>query len=225
MFLWCCCDKSAEGGMDSVHTMPAIQDSETKEPEDIVENTLEMNETSGSFTVQVKLPEMYLCHLGLELDDVDSRGPMIVSIGTGVVDNFNKENPKKSLKAYDCITSVDGKFGEMRVLVDALKDGMQKADRTMHLTVARPTPFKIILEKSELKLGAQLNYKASSQGISLAQIAHGGRFERWNALNPDVPVKAGDRIIEIGGAKLSGGKMLQELKKQDTDLVLTLLRY
>eukprot|EP00435_Cladocopium_sp_Y103_P032838 s3749_g8.t1 len=164
--------------------MPAIQESEMKEREEIVENTLEMNEKHGSFTVKIKLPEMYLCHLGLELDDVDPRGPMIVSVGNGVVEAFNTENPSRALKPFDCITAVNGTTGEMKAVVEALKTGLQAAERTMHLTVARPTPYKIILEKSGIKLGAQLNYKPSSQGISLAQIAHGGRFEKWNALNP-----------------------------------------
>lgn len=222
---WCCCDKSTDGGIDAVHTMPAIQDSETKERGEIVENTLEMNEIHGSFAVKINLPEMYLCHLGLELDDVDPRGPMIVSVGNGVVEAFNTENPSRALKPFDCITAVNGTSGTMKTVVDALKTGLQATERVMHLTVARPTPYKIILEKSNIKLGAQLNYKPSSQGISLAQIAHGGRFERWNALNPDLQVKAGDRIVEVSGSRLQGGKLLEELKKEDTELMLTLLRY
>ena len=40
--------------------------------------------------VAIKLPEMYLRHLGIELDDIDPRGPMIMSIAGGVVDAFNK---------------------------------------------------------------------------------------------------------------------------------------
>eukprot|EP00913_Durusdinium_trenchii_P005356 g4997.t1 len=53
----------------------------------------------------------------------------------------------------------------------------------------------------------------------------GGRFDKWNQDNPDVIVKVGDRIIEVNGVRMLGGEMLGELKKQDEDLTLTLLRY
>ena len=41
--------------------------------------------------MKIKLPEMYLRHLGMELDDIDPRGPMIMSIASGVVEAFNKD--------------------------------------------------------------------------------------------------------------------------------------
>ncbi|CAK9022358.1 unnamed protein product [Durusdinium trenchii] len=243
MFFLCCCEKGESTGMDAVHTMPAINDTEKHE---IVENTLEMNDKKGSFTVNVRLPEMYLRHLGVELDDVDDRGPMLMTITSGVIDTFNTENPTKAMKPFDCITAVNGKTGDKKLLLETLKAAMKSSEKSLHLTLARPTPYKIILEKSSLRLGAQLNYKPSSRGsrscknflpcpmsfemiapgwISLAQIADGGRFDKWNQDNPDVIVKVGDRIIEVNGVRMLGGEMLGELKKQDEDLTLTLLRY
>eukprot|EP00434_Breviolum_minutum_P021738 symbB.v1.2.019188.t1/scaffold1561.1/size111715/4 len=203
--------------------MPAIQDD--REKDDVVENTLEMNEKTGSFTVQISLPEMYLRNMGLEFDDVDPRGPMIMSISNGVIQEFNKDNPAKALKPWDCITAVNGQSGNIKVVVDALKNAMLTSDKILHLTVARPTPYQVTLEKASLKLGAQLNYKPSSKGISLSQITSGGRFDKWNSLNPDQQIMVGDRIIAVADAELVGAEMLEALKSQDKDLALTILRY
>ncbi|CAE7813921.1 Ank3, partial [Symbiodinium microadriaticum] len=96
-----------------VSPVPVIEEEVPKKPAAApAEVALKAAPESGIFTVEIPLPASKPAQLGLDLDAIDSKGPIIVSVMPGVLKDFNDANPALSLEAYDRIEAVNGETGE-----------------------------------------------------------------------------------------------------------------
>ncbi|CAJ1434925.1 unnamed protein product [Effrenium voratum] len=239
MFCYCCDAKQSDMELKPVDVMPVLEREELvekREPQEPVQDATPEAKAasppakapepkavdSGVFTASIAMPEKPRT-LGLEWDDIDAKGPMIVGFSEGIVLKFNQDQPAKALRVYDRITSVKGAFGHVKKLCSSLQAAMEKDDELV-VTVTRPKQLSISVAKGDEPLGAQLNFKDSSAGLTVVQVADGGALAKWNTANPENAILPGDRVIKINGKLLKGGQMVEAFKKETT-LELTLLRY
>eukprot|EP00435_Cladocopium_sp_Y103_P023582 s1230_g5.t1 len=57
----------------------------------------------GIFDVALKIPELNMSQLGLEIDVTDERGLVVANIGEGLFQRFNELYPTQALRVYDKI--------------------------------------------------------------------------------------------------------------------------
>jgi len=74
--------------------------------------------------------------------------------------------------------------------------------------------FVIVLDKSRgERLGVDVTPADGETSFLIAGISPEGLFAKWNSNNRYRPVRPGDRIFEVNGARGNAGAMFEELKK------------
>ncbi|CAE7344084.1 Ank3 [Symbiodinium natans] len=136
---------------------------------------------SGTFTVEIPLPSSKPAQLGLDLDAIDPKGPIIVSVMPGVLKDFNDSNPATALQAYDRIEAVNGETGDPAKLYKAMSAAMEDLTKgKFTLKINRPRTFSASITKTGEPLGTQLNFKVSSAGIVVTRVSSGGLIAKHN---------------------------------------------
>lgn len=160
------------------------------------------------FTVTMQKTEGSV--LGLDVDLLDGETLHVSSIKAGMLDNHNKTAPD------DCkvlpgvfIIGVNGVQGNAQLMVTRLKE-----DRTITLTLRRPSEFSIVATKKGGTLGMDLNYAPT--GISLLVLkVNDGPVAEWNKANPDMQVKKFDRISAVNGVAGTSKELYEKMKSSD----------
>eukprot|EP00439_Symbiodinium_sp_Y106_P036029 s2948_g4.t1 len=221
-----CCEVEEQGIAMEVSPVPVIEEEVPKRPAAApAEVALKAAPTSGIFTVEIPLPGSKPAQLGLDLDAIDSKGPIIVGIMPGVLKDFNDANPALSLEAYDRIEAVNGETGEPSKLYKAMTSAVEDLTKgKFTLKICRPRKFTASITKTGEPLGTQLNFKVSSAGIVVTRVSHGGLISKHNEQNPSSQILPGDRVGAVNGSHLKGGAMVDSLKKEP-NLNLTVYRY
>ena len=171
----------------------------------------------GSF--QVVVPTKGFSTLGLQTDLLEPMMPMILEIGDGAIQKFNKTFPGSSLKPYDVLESVDEatSWDDMETKISG-----ELPDK-MTVNVKRPRKVKVSFEKTG-PVGMRLDYKNKSNGIVVKEIDAKGLQAAWNSQNVSDAIGIGDRIIEFDGQKCPGGELMNRLKKE-SKIIFTALKY
>lgn len=165
--------------------------------------------------------------LGLDVDNLDSRGSLITGIHEGLIDVHNLNHPQQAVRPFDSIIGLNGTCGPisqlLRVKMSSLPAEPVAAAPRLMLGILRPDRRKVRLVKPG-ELGVQLKYTNSSTGIVVSHISEHGLIADWNASHPETSVCPGDRIIEINGRVLNGREMLEHIRRE-VELEMTVLHY
>jgi len=165
--------------------------------------------------------------LGLDVDNLDSRGSLITGIHDGLIDVHNLNHPQQAVRPFDSIVGLNGTCGQisqlLRVKMSSLPAEPVAAAPRLMLGILRPDRRKVRLVKPG-ELGVQLKYTNSSTGIVISHISEQGLIADWNASHPDASVCPGDRIVEINGRMLTGRVMLEHIRRE-VELEMTVLHY
>lgn len=177
---------------------------------------------SNAWSIQLPIKKGVTPSLGLELDGIDPKGWTIISIGEGMVQEFNVTHPDLALKPFDRIEAVNG-------MSDDLSKAMAEAFENPKLGIAslricRPKVLDVLIAKKGEPLGVKLNFTASSAGILLQEVYPEGMIAKWNEKNPLTPIKPCDRLGAVNGAVMKGEAMVAMLKKEP-ELTWTVYRY
>lgn len=144
--------------------------------------------------------------LGLDLDIQDNCSAYVVAIREGPFQTFNQSSePNKQLRAGDFILKVNGVTGKGSKLLDQMKQ-----DSHLDLLVRRPQEITAALERSDhgKKLGIEVTNHPIGKSLLITKIS-AGLVREWNEKNGSQELKAGDRVVAVGGQRGSA----QELKK------------
>ncbi|CAK9116273.1 unnamed protein product [Durusdinium trenchii] len=164
--------------------------------------------------------------LGIEVDNTDLRGSMILHISEdGLVQRHNELNPQHAISVYDRIVSLNGEATPITEL-HRLRLSSGQIGQSLVLVLSRPKLLPLSLTKDG-SLGLQMKYTVKSAGIIIDAVLPSGLIEEWNASHElSERVMAGDRIIALDGQQMPGRKMVDELKmRMGTPLELTILHY
>eukprot|EP00437_Effrenium_voratum_P027628 CAMPEP_0181411588 /NCGR_PEP_ID=MMETSP1110-20121109/7958_1 /TAXON_ID=174948 /ORGANISM="Symbiodinium sp., Strain CCMP421" /LENGTH=224 /DNA_ID=CAMNT_0023534223 /DNA_START=70 /DNA_END=745 /DNA_ORIENTATION=- len=222
MLCMCCESADDKGSSVMVDQVPAVSEAVpvlTKEKAKV---------ESNAWSIQLPIKKGVTPSLGLELDGIDPKGWTIISIGEGMVQEFNVAHPDLALKPFDRIEAVNGTS-------DDLSKAMAEAFENPKLGIAslricRPKVLDVLIAKKGEPLGVKLNFTASSAGPctcnqdSPAGGLSKGMIAKWNEKNPLTPIKPCDRLGAVNGAVMKGEAMVAMLKKEP-ELTWTVYRY
>lgn len=160
--------------------------------------------------------------LGADFDTTDiHRGLMVKAIlDDGLLPDWNRSDPERSVRPYDKIFEVNGQAGT----VEELQDRIVLSGEELTLSVRRPEHREISLVREGNSLGVKLHYKKSSRGVVINEILPEGLLKNWNDAHPSLRIVPGDRILAIGGAT-SGAEDMTKMLSTDDKLDLTILHY
>ncbi|CAK9115846.1 unnamed protein product [Durusdinium trenchii] len=208
--MFCCC-----GTDDEEIVLAEVPSSHVLDPTD----------TQGRFRVSLDL-NASSPQLGIEVDNTDLRGSMILHISEdGLVQRHNELNPQHAISVYDRIVSLNGEATPITEL-HRLRLSSGQIGQSLVLVLSRPKLLPLSLTKDG-SLGLQMKYTVKSAGIIIDAVLPSGLIEEWNASHElSERVMAGDRIIALDGQQMPGRKMVDELKmRMGTPLELTILHY
>lgn len=182
----------------------------------------------GIFDVALKIPELKMSQLGLEIDVTDERGLVVANIGEGLFQRFNELYPTQALRIYDKILSAND-VKQSAEMYKTMKSSLNEKKDLLMLSVSRPSRFEVTIS-SHGQLGMKLNYKNNSAGICITAITDGGLLDKWNKAHFDHQALPGDHIIALGGKEMRGLELIEGIKAEQAqttpqEMRLTLLRY
>jgi hypothetical protein len=179
--------------------------------------TQPLEETRGMiFTVQVTRPSGRA--IGVELDFVEGDCVVIAEFTPGTFKDWNEANPSSAVQEHDRILQVNG-VRLVRELVGKLKE-----DSTWKLSIQRPMSFTVVVRKGgATSLGLELRHAANGKSLLITKLSE-GPLSVWNAANPDLKVKPGDRIVGLNGVQGRADKLLEYSKTAST-LTMKIIRY
>eukprot|EP00434_Breviolum_minutum_P029849 symbB.v1.2.026391.t1/scaffold2559.1/size125745/10 len=207
--MFCCCS-GEDGTLAEVDAKPAVDEVGQASTEMMVELPFVGD-------LEVRLQARPGGDLGIELDLIDSKGPVI----TGISEALTILKADRDVKVFDRIKSVNGKTGTATELYDMLRS---KDQEIWTLQLTRPKERHVTVPKYGKPLGAQMDFKDDSLGIVVTEVQSGGVLSQWNAEHPTESIDVGDRIVKLSGEELQGMKLIQKIKEEKV-LHFTILRY
>mmetsp|Transcript_33026 Transcript_33026/g.61911 ORF Transcript_33026/g.61911 Transcript_33026/m.61911 type:complete len:228 (+) Transcript_33026:50-733(+) len=223
-----CCEIDDKATTVEVAAIPVVE--EVKMPAEKKVDTIKEEEPAaappfGLFSVELEMSGARAGGLGLELDAIDPKGLLVVTIAPGLIQDFNAKNPALALKPFDRIQAVNGESAEPAKLYEAMTSSAESTSAgSLKLEICRPRAFSAKIVKTGEPLGTQLNFKVSSAGIVVTRVSPGGLISKWNETNPGSEILPGDRVGALNGNALKGGAMVEGLKKE-SEVNLTVYRY
>jgi hypothetical protein len=166
--------------------------------------------------------------LGIEVEPCTECLLQIMSIGKGLVQEWNDANPEEAVEEQDYICAANSIYGDTDLLLDECR-----ATKPLKLTLRRPfnkvcpppmseTTFQISVDKQDgKKLGIDVNHEHG--GELFIESIDDGLIADWNRDNPDSMVLPEDRIVEVNSKKGDVQLLLNECMKNIV-LDMTILR-
>lgn len=180
-----------------------------------------VNSQFASGTFDIRLEMRVGERLGALLDILDLKTLRVVHIREeGRLRKHNNENPARKQVHEGCfIVSVNGKSGDVEVMVDELQ-----RTRIWRMTVARLYKYSAALRKTG-PLCLDLHFEPEGNCVVIRRIGEG----MVKAYNEDLPegaeaIKVGDRIYSVNGQSLTATQMLNEIRDARDELSLELGR-
>eukprot|EP00439_Symbiodinium_sp_Y106_P041138 s2318_g5.t1 len=196
MLCMCCESADDKGSSVMVDQVPAVS-----EAVPVFKDKPKVESTAWS--IQIPIKKGVAPSLGLELDGIDPKGWTIISIGDGLIQEFNVAHPDLALRAFDRIEAVNGVSDD---LSKAMAEAFENPKLGMaSLRICRPKVIDVLIAKKGEPLGVKLNFTASSAGILLQEVYPEGMIAKWNEKNPLTPIKPCDRLGAVNGAVIKGG--------------------
>mmetsp|Transcript_114362 Transcript_114362/g.180017 ORF Transcript_114362/g.180017 Transcript_114362/m.180017 type:complete len:280 (-) Transcript_114362:57-896(-) len=166
--------------------------------------------------------------LGIEVEHFTDHLLIVMSIGDGLVHDWNLANPDLMMEEQDYICAVNDVSGDVELILDECR-----LSKPLTLTVRRPLnkpvaptirdiEFKISLDRSTgMKLGIDVNHE-NGPHLYIESIDV-GLVSMWNDRHPEREVLPDDRIVEVNSKRGTVDVLLEECMK-NIMLEMTILR-
>jgi len=151
--------------------------------------------------------------MGLDIDAQDNTFVYVTAVNAGPFSLYNRAvAPSEQLRSGDFIARANGVGGSASGILEQMKQNAR-----LELLVLRPRETSIAIHRRDANqpLGLEITKKPIGNALLITSVADGVIAEH-NAAHPDQEVRAGDRIVAVGGRRAAGEVLLKSLTGKGT---------